>query len=127
MIMIWAQFRTFLLAVSFLWWLGPGAAACEAQDYLLQPGAPPFTTESPVELGYVNLANGNLHLEIPLASFPQRGGRQFTASLVYDSRLWWTTCANSWTPYNLNEYCGPTTWNGWRLITSADLGRRGGW
>lgn len=105
------------------------AWSVDAQDYSLQGGAPPFAATDPVELGFVNLANGNLHIEIPLGSYPQRGGQPFRVSLVYDSRNWWTTCANAWTPYNIPEHCGGTVgyWTGWRLVTSADRGRNGGW
>src|SRR5437899_5649618 len=31
----------------------------EAQNYLTQTGSPSFTTSQPVELGFVNVANGN--------------------------------------------------------------------
>lgn len=57
-------------------------------NYLLQTGSPTFTAAEPVEVGFVNVANGNLHLEIPLVSAPQRGRLGFTAKLVYDSRIW---------------------------------------
>src|SRR2546422_7871409 len=33
-----------------------------AQDYLLQTGAPTFTTAEPVEMGFINASNGNLHM-----------------------------------------------------------------
>jgi hypothetical protein len=50
------------------------ASVARAQlDYSVQIGRPTFTTPSPVEMGFVNLANGNLHLEIPLGSFRERG------------------------------------------------------
>jgi hypothetical protein len=46
-----------------------------------------FTTAVPVENGFFNAANSNLHLEIPwgAASYPQRGGRQNKILLIYDS------------------------------------------
>jgi len=40
------------------------------------------------EMGFVDVANGNLHLEIPLASFPQRGILHYNARLVYDNSIW---------------------------------------
>ena len=56
------------------------ASVARAQlDYSVQIGRPTLTTPSPVEMGFVNLANGNLHLEIPLGSFPERGRIQFSA------------------------------------------------
>ncbi len=89
--------------------------------YLLQNGAPTFTTAEPAELGFVNAGNGNLHLEIPLASAPQRGGLGFSAKLVYDSRIWQILNNGSssvWQPTNV-----PNSWAGWRFITTADPGQ----
>ena len=57
------------LAAVFLCSLLPPALC--AQNYLGQTGAPTFTTALPVELGFLNAANGNLHLTVPLGSFPQ--------------------------------------------------------
>jgi|GEM_PF-5613319 len=56
--------------------------------YLYGVGSPTFTTPSPVEMGFVNLANGDFHIEIPILSLPQRGAMPYTAKLVYDSRIW---------------------------------------
>ena len=55
--------------------------------------------------GIVDAATGNLHLEIPLGSFPQRGGSApLVPKLIYDSHIWtfptdgsskvWTTQGN---------------------------------
>lgn len=52
------------------------------------PAPPPNIAQIPVELGSVDSATGALHLEIPIASFPQRGGLSYNAKLVYDSSLW---------------------------------------
>jgi len=59
-----------------------------AQSYLTQTGSPTFTSAWPVELGYVNVGNGNLHLAMPIDSLPERGSRPFVAALAYDSRIW---------------------------------------
>jgi hypothetical protein len=79
----------FALTVLF-WLLGPAAIVARAQDksYLTTIGVLPWTTTIPVEHGYINVANGDLHLKIPLGSFPQRGARDFEVSLFYDSRIW---------------------------------------
>src|SRR5262245_40182040 len=93
-----------------------------AQNYVYDAGTPVYTTAEPVELGFINLANGNLHLEIPLTSSPQRGDRQFGAALVYDSRIW--RPISTWSPTNV--FAADQTngsWGGWRLITSADTGK----
>ena len=87
-----------------------------AQDYLLQTGAPTFTTAEPVEMGFINASNGNLHLEIPLASPPQRGRLRYGAKLVYDSRIW-EASAGTWHPDNV-----PNSQGGWRLVTSGSAG-----
>ncbi len=97
-----------------------GSLARAQVDYSLQTGAPTFTTPSPVEMGFANLANGNLHLEIPLGSFPQRGRIGFSARLVYDSLIWKVVSNGSsrwWSPTNV-----PNSWSGWRLVTTADAG-----
>src|ERR1700758_1944 len=70
------------------------------QSYLTQIGIPPFATILPVEKGFIDASNGNLHLEVPLGSFPQRGSRPYVAALVYDSRIWSVqqSTSNFWTP-----------------------------
>src|SRR5882672_3935072 len=84
-----------------------------AQAYLTAISGPAFSAPAPVEKGFVNLANGNLHIEIPLAAAPQRGKRGFAASLVYDSRIWQaiTYPSRSWQPTNI-----PSSQGGWRLV-----------
>src|SRR5215470_16729472 len=103
------------------------AAACaslspvRAQDYLTQIGVPAFTTAQPVEAGFIDLANGNLHLTIPLGTFPQRGSRPLVAALVYDSRIWsiQQSTNNFWTPL-LNV---PNAWAGWRFVLTSGTGK----
>lgn len=51
-------------------------------------GAPENSHQLPVRFGFVNLDNGNLHLEIPLYSMPYRGHPATTNTLVYDSMFW---------------------------------------
>jgi RHS repeat-associated protein len=98
--------------------LSPTASLLVAQQnsYQNNIGVPSFTVAAPVENGFINIANGNLHLEVPLEGpFPQRGGRSFRAVLMYDSAFWYR---NPGTP--------TATWRtnggGWRLVTSADTG-----
>lgn len=92
------------------------APSLEAQNYVTAIGSPPFTAAEPVELGFVNLPNGNLHAEIQLTSAVQRGSLGFSAKLVYDSRIWMKTYS-AWQPANV-----PNSQGGWRLVTSADAG-----
>jgi RHS repeat-associated protein len=98
-----------------------------AQSYMDQPGIPEFTTAFPVDHGFINIANGALHLEIPIASYPQRGGKlQYNARLVYDSRFWTfdpnaDDSPNGWQPNGVTGYPQPFG-VGWRLITGGEVG-----
>src|ERR1700733_1574298 len=92
-----------------------------AQSYLYGYGSYPWTTPLPVPGGYVDAANGNLHIEIPIASIPPRGHVPFVAKLVYDSHIWQQVTSGSstsWQPTNVVN----TPWSGWRLSTSAGTG-----
>jgi hypothetical protein len=59
-------------------------------NYLDAVGQPEFSTPTPVELGYVEQANGHLHLEIPIGqAIPQRGNpKGFQLRIAYDSNFW---------------------------------------
>jgi hypothetical protein len=91
-------------------------SVCQAQTYLNATGLPTFATTAKIENGFVNLGNGNLHLEINLGSFPQRGKTKLTAKLVYDSRIWHVV-NGAWQPTNVANSQG-----GWRFVTTADPG-----
>jgi RHS repeat-associated protein len=94
--------------------------ASGAQSYATDFGAYQWTTPIPVTGGYTDAANGNLHIEIPIASVPERGNVPFVAKLVYDSHIWQQARVAgflSWQPTNV-----PNSWGGWRLITSAGTG-----
>ena len=88
-------------------------------DYLTRVGVPSFTTAMPVEHGFINLATGNLHLEIPLGSFPQRGGQSYEAKIVYDSSIW-TPSSGAWSTNNVGIGYGGR--GGWRSISSGSPG-----
>lgn len=91
-------------------------SVAHGQTYLNATGSPTFTTAMPVEMGFVNVANGNLHLEIPLASFPQRGSLHYNARLVYDSSIW-KVSGGAWQATNV-----PNSMGGWRLLTGGEPG-----
>src|SRR2546427_9537946 len=79
------------------------ASYAQAQNYLTSTGTPPFSAPELVEYGFTDAANGNLHLEIPAGSYPQRGTQQpQLVRLVYDSNKLWGTAivgtALTWTP-----------------------------
>jgi RHS repeat-associated protein len=90
--------------------------SCRAQSYVYEYGSYPWTTPMAVPGGYVDAGNGNLHIEIPIASIPERGHVPFAAKLVYDSHIW-QQVSGVWQPTNV-----PNSWSGWRLITSASAG-----
>ncbi len=61
------------------------------------------------------MGNGNLHLEIPLYSLPERGGSSYDVSLIYDSDNWDSTTnlsggINSVEPYQTYYYPKGTGW-----------------
>lgn len=93
--------------------------AASAQDYVYSIGYPTFANNIPVELGFVNVTNGNLHLEIPLGNYPQRGKLKFAPKLIYEGRIWKIvgTSSYSWQPTNV-----PNSQGGWRFVTGAETG-----
>src|SRR6266568_1364805 len=114
----WASRSILLLFVGFVF--GPYAPFASGQDtYLNSIGVPTFTEAVPVENGFVNLANGNLHLEIPLGgSFPQRGGGAVKSVLKYDSKdVWqrWWYAGYSWQP---TDSAG-----GWGIVATRFTGK----
>lgn len=88
-------------------------------DNFYQFGRYHWTVPLPVDHGYVDASNGNLHLSIPIASIAERGHIPYTATLVYDSHIWQQVPGTSttWQPTNV-----PGTWGGWRLVTSDGTG-----
>ena len=60
--------------------------------------APAGTPEIPIRNGYVNLNSGNLHLDIPLLSVPERGAAPSNLTLSYDSTFWQETPIVNYSP-----------------------------
>lgn len=83
-------------------------------------GVPEHARVLPIRLGFVNLDNGNLHLEIPLYSNPERGHPAQTNTLVYDSMFWNSAALTGGTTYMLY----PTTagWGGGGQFYPDDMG-----
>jgi RHS repeat-associated protein len=99
----------------------PFASVIRAQDYQTALGIPPFMTALPAEGGSVDAANGNLHIEIPLGMYSQRGLPPIRLSLAYDSTIWapaggvWqqsSSLIGAW-----NGLQGPAA--GWRLVMTG--------
>src|SRR5690348_2930037 len=85
--------------LSMLLCLVIGAQVCEAQTFLTEQSQRIATAPEPTELGYVESANGTLHLEVPLGSFPQRNsGATLDYRLIYDNSFWIVGPAGKWTP-----------------------------
>lgn len=95
------------------------ATTSVAQGYLSATGSPSFSVNIPIPNGYINVANGNLHLEIPLASPKQRGNLQLNEKLVYDSRIWEIIHYSGyyWWPLNV-----PNSSVGWRFVKGNETG-----
>lgn len=103
-----------------VWLLGGSVLPMSAQTYLQNVGVPSFTTQIPVESGFINAVNGNLHLEIPLGAFPQRGEGKENVALVYDSAIW-SPFNSQWNlHHNIGTYAYGWYNFSWRLVTSAD-------
>jgi RHS repeat-associated protein len=95
-------------------------AFARGQGYLYATGTPTFTTQWPDQLGFINVSNGNIHIEIPLAQHAQRGSLHLNERLVYDSRIWTIAPASTnyqWQPTNV-----PNSMGGWRLVTGNEGG-----
>jgi hypothetical protein len=104
-----------LIVIAMALFLGT-PTSCRAQSYVYEYGSYPWTTPMPVPHGYVDAGNGNLHIEIPIASIAERGHVPFVAKLVYDSHIW-QQVSGVWQPTNVIN-----SWSGWRLVTSAAAG-----
>ncbi|MHB8527434.1 MAG: RHS repeat domain-containing protein [Candidatus Acidiferrales bacterium] len=82
-------------------------------------GFRPVIAPEPVELGFVENASGDLHLEIPLGSFPQRGtGVPTVYRYTYDSGIWMLNpIQNVWMINPL--FASPQ--GGWQLVSTSAL------
>ena len=93
--------------------VGMPAVLCGQSD-LFAGGKPSASPTYPVEHGLINLANGNLHLEIPIATHKQRGQIPTGARFVYDSSIWHgvtdSSGSSQWMPTNI-----PNSSGGWRF------------
>ena len=55
-------------------------------------------------VGFVNLANGNLHVEIPVRTVIDRNGKPVTTAITYDNSFW------EWIPAPAGSIGIPNTW-----------------
>jgi hypothetical protein len=96
-------------------------SAQQNNNYLYTIGNQPFSTQIPIENGFVNVNNGDIHIEIPLAQNAQRGSIPLNERLVYDSRIW-KIVSNSgyfWSPTNVPNSMGGWTFQSGQAVGSA--------
>jgi RHS repeat-associated protein len=79
-------------------------------------GVPWYTIPLPIPNGFVDVATGNLHLEIPLASVPERNGDSLRSKVVYDSSSWgynggWGLQGPGWQVFTGNSHSGQAGWS----------------
>jgi hypothetical protein len=77
------------------------------------------------ENGFINVNNGDIHIEIPLAVHQQRGRLNLNERLVYDSRIWKinlnpNTGGYWWQPTNV-----PGSMGGWSFYSGIESGSVG--
>ena len=102
--------RKVLLSIGILTLLA-GIGTGNAQDFLTSQSDRTATAPERVELGFVESGTGALHLEIPMAEYPQRGsGGSFPVKLVYDSTIWSINSSGVWSAP------GVPSFSGWRWI-----------
>lgn len=99
--------------------LSLGVPALAQNNYLYAIGNTNFGVNIPIEDGFINVANGEVHLEIPLANQAQRGNLKLDERLVYDSRIWMIGHYSNyyWWPTNI-----PNSSDGWRFVSGNDGG-----
>ena len=91
------QLQRLLFMVMVLLLSGVVCGTASGQGGVLFNQDPHPTAAAQSDLGYVDTSNGNLHIEIPLGSFPQRGsGTNLTFRLVYDSAFWTGVPGGTW-------------------------------
>ncbi len=94
----------------------------QTPTYINATGNPSFGVNIPIENGFIDLSNGNLHMEFPLATHKQRGALNLDEKLVYDSRIWMVGCYSNcyWWPNNIPNT--PNTQAGWRFVKGNETG-----
>jgi len=91
------------------------------QSTLTSVGKPTGSAIFPIEHGFVDLSNGNVHLEIPIEGYKQRGDVSVQAAWIYDSNIWsfsinpTTGKPTTWEPYNVLDFYAHDSYGGWRF------------
>lgn len=99
------------------------------QNYLIATGSPSFGTPQPVALGTVDASSGNLHLSIPLGSYPQRGTSQpEPITLEYDSNIWTPEVVVDWEQWEPSNGPAEFSYGGWYFsFLSETIPQSSGW
>jgi RHS repeat-associated protein len=92
----------------------------DAQNYLYGTGSQTWGINIPIENGFINVANGQVHLEITLANHAQRGSLSLNEALVYDSRIWQIVSNGS--SYSFQPTNVSNSQAGWRFVMGNDPG-----
>lgn len=106
-----------VLIVPCLW---PSATLVFAQNYLYGTGNQTWGVNIPIENSYINVANGEVHLQIDLATHKQRGSLRLDEMLVYDSRIWQIIASGS--SYSFQPTNVPSSQAGWRFVKGNETG-----
>jgi RHS repeat-associated protein len=115
--MLFSSAKRVLAIVAFaIFVTGMAGAQSYTNDYLDRLGRPEFAVNQQVESGTIDIANGNLHLDIPMGTIIERGGKKFSLTLTYDSRVYGVLFNPSqfWYPANVVGSDG-----GWRVVMTA--------
>src|SRR5258708_338371 len=87
-------------------------------------GFPPFRSFHGSDFDLVSLQNGNLHIDIPFAKVPRRGGG-FTYRFVYDTPTWELNASRPTPTSNYLWLAAPSSEvSGWRVPPPANWGIR---
>jgi len=96
------------------------SARSNGQGYLYGIGNQTWGVNIPVENGSINVGNGQIHLELPLATHAQRGSLALNETLVYDSRIWQIVANGS--SYSFQPTNVPNSQAGWRFVAVNETG-----
>jgi RHS repeat-associated protein len=116
----WQSLRFFFMILGMLALSAGAALVSRAQGLTNGDDRAPTAPETDVQ-GFIETADGSLHMEIPLGSFPQRGSDNppIVYRLVYDSDIWdiLSTGSNVWEASGTGQTGGMS---GWRLVPNPN-------
>jgi RHS repeat-associated protein len=88
----------------------------------IDQGIKPYQTVSGGDIDSVNMSSGNLVVHIPIASYPQRGGKlKLSYSLIYNARQFGTTkeCEPNKTGSEICHYVWGFEYNPWQIVADG--------